>query len=243
MSRRRSEIEFSMFPFLSVLCAVIGILMLLLIAVMSTRVIALDASLWPEESSTGSETRSAGMSEEQYEALSAEVERLADRLAECNKRRREAERIRSQIEDLIAAKEDLQALGSATVRQEGTRLGVEAVRVIPDPNRKIRKEPILMEVRGTGLVVHPDQQKFAVDELERGDSPLRRFLAEIDAARQQKYLVLLLHPGGVLAYKRLRGFLEEHYGEEVSVGQSQERKSRIDLGVEPFSDSWLLEGR
>jgi hypothetical protein len=240
--RRRSEIEFSMFPFLSVLCAVIGILMLLLIAVMSTRVIATDASMWPGGTEEALELQTPGISEEQYEALTGEVEQLGRRLAECDARRRQLAQLRARLDGLIAGKEDLAQLGPAGMRREGTRLGMpEAVRVVPDPTRTVSKTPILVEVDAFGYTVYPGRTKYAGDELDRGDSPLRRFLDQVDAARQRQYLVLLLHPSGVASYDRLRQFLHGQYGEDVRVGGKLQRKSRIDLGVEPFSDRWLLE--
>jgi len=51
MSRRREKIDVSMFPFLSVLCAVIGVMVLFIVLIFSTRVIEVEERYKEKENS------------------------------------------------------------------------------------------------------------------------------------------------------------------------------------------------
>lgn len=252
MTRRRtSEVELSMFPFLSVLCVVIGILMLFMIAIIGTRILKAEAvervaagRLPGPDGSGGGESAGPSVPDDQHQGLSAEIERLAGRLAAQKNECRELRGLQTQLEDLIEMKRD-ELDGLAAVAPGGFRSGralglPEKVKVVPDTTREVRKKPILVEVTAAGYVVHPEQAEYAVDQLARGDSPLRKFIQRVDAVREREYLLLLVHPNGVTSYKKLRGCLRDNYPEQVRVGVYQVTKTRIDVGVEPFSPDWRV---
>ena len=255
MTRRRiSEIETSMFPFLSVLCVVIGILMLFMIVVISTRVIGAEESIvvqppdpkppGPDEGEDDDD--GPGVPEDQYQALNDEIQRLTEDLAHQQKQYRELQELREQLETLIALKRDEIELG-IVVDREPRGLGLpEKVKVVPDANHKVVKKPILVEVKAEGFVVHPEKTEYAAEELQRKDSPLQQFIRDVDQTRRKRYLLLLIHPNGVASYESLRKYLLENHNETVKqdivpgLVWREITKSRIDLGYEPFSRDWLL---
>ena len=132
MNRRHSEIHFDMFPFLSVLCAVIGILMLFLLGIISSGVLwATESSaygLLPVTAGPPPSSAKAGLSEEQHDALRQQIIALRQRLADRHARLRELKIARRQLLDVISAKNDLLELGAVAKegRREGTRLARRA---------------------------------------------------------------------------------------------------------------------
>ena len=233
MTRRpNTQIEISMFPFLSVLCAVVGILMLFMIAIISTRAIRAEDLL-----------RGVVIEKERYAILDSQIRQLEDRLIRRRREHKNLQQLHAGLVDLITAKEDLAelALAPAGDRHEGTQLGApEEILIVPDSRRKITKKPILVEVTGEAFVVHPEKKRYALRELDRENSPLRGFINSVDRAHDRQYLLLLLHPNGVTAYKKLRRYIKDSYPMQTTAGKYRIRTSRIDLGVEPFSRNWLL---
>ena len=88
MTRRRSQVEISMFPFLSVLCTVIGVLVLFIVLILSTRVVAENEKYQFTEEHTrevkaGREDVTwEGVDPEFYAAIEAELARLDVALAD-----------------------------------------------------------------------------------------------------------------------------------------------------------------
>ena len=224
MRQRGTEFEINMFPFLSVLCAVIGILMLLMLMIMSTRVISAD-----------------DLDEDRHAQLNAELKRLESRLAVSRSKYQETSKLHAQLTGLIAAKEELVELETAPQqgRRKGTRLGApEKVKVVPDQQREVSKTPLLVEVTAGGFLVHPQKKECATEELHDDRSGLSTLLEQVYENRDRQYLLLLLHPNGVASYQQLRQFLKQRYRQ--SAGAEGDRSGQLDVGKEPFSQDWIL---
>lgn len=258
MTRRRpSEIELSMFPFLSVLCVVIGILMLFMIVIIGTRVIGAEAEelvvyRMPRDFGLddASEDQAPGIPEEQHRALSDTIRRLTTHLIHQQKLYGVLRQQHAQLEDLIEIKRDelaqIEGFDPAAPVVHGPIGEQEKVKVVPDRRRKVLKKAILVEVTAEGYVVHPEETKYATEELDQNDSPLQRFIKNVDGRRDKQYLLLLLHPSGVKAYEKLDEYLKKTYKKTVKFDiipglvWKEVEVSRIDLGVEPFSPYWRL---
>jgi hypothetical protein len=234
MPRRTTEIEMTMFPFLSVLCAVIGILMLVMVAIIGTRAVGLGAA--------GAE-REAGISSTDSKTLRAELRELTRRLNQCRRKHQQVRAAQRELLDLLAAGQDAADAQTPGLegRSEGTELGApEKVWLVPDPQNSSTKAPVLVEVKADGFLVYPARTFYPLADLQRPNSPLGEWLGRMDRAREGRYPVLLLRPSGVAAYEKLHLHLLQHYGEGAQVGDAGVRKSRIDFGLEPFSQDWSV---
>ena len=103
--RRATEIEVSMFPFLSVLCAVIGILMLFMIVIISARV--MEAGLVRQDGGHDptrlTDLQQAGIDEEHYQAIQERLQQLNVRLQQRRQKYRELHAAHLQLVDLIGS--------------------------------------------------------------------------------------------------------------------------------------------
>lgn len=246
MSRRRgSSIGIDMFPFLSVLCSVIGVLMLLILGIISNRVIADSAdpprANAPPPPPPKSGSQGLGVSEQEYEKLSQSIQRMASHLASRVRELDRLQKLATQLEDLIASKEDLQL---APEYGEDRLLGVQIDKPIDvsmqhDENVRVTKTPVFVEVTADKLIFHPEKREYAIQDLEAKSSPLKSYLAALDKRRKREYLLLLIHPNGVPAYDKLSDYVRKEYPHP---DPELEQLSRIDMGAEPFSPGWLLIG-
>ncbi|HUG92360.1 MAG TPA: hypothetical protein VML55_16090 [Planctomycetaceae bacterium] len=256
MPRPRSQLGFDMFPFLSVLCSVIGVLMLLIAMVASTRVLQAQAELPPEPPKPqGVED---GVDDATYRRLEAEMDRLTGELATRLIQRDALLRRERELIALLEAKTDAWAIPQPA-RHDPVELDhPDRVAIVPDERWTVNKRPIRIEVHAEGYVVHPQKLAFPpVQERGAGDDrkfdadrELRVFLETVDKNRDREYLLLLVHPNGVGALKALREYLLQ----EFSITTTEDRpgpvpgtilritrvQNRINVGVEPFSRDWLL---
>ena len=246
MTRPRfSEIELNLFPFLSVLVAVIGILMLFLVSIISTRVIgALTAG------GTGGEAESAGpgedqsplLEDQQHAALELQIRQLAAQLIERRRECKELQNACRRLDDLVKARGDAGDLGPTGAADlfPGLVLGQPIeVEAVPDPARTDARKPIPVELSAEGCTVHSKGKTFVYDPAANEPS-LQQFLKGVDLTKSETYLLLLVHPNGVETCYRLRGYLLEKFGTQVDFEGQRIPRSRIDLGVEPFDRDWLL---
>jgi len=243
MSRRRgSSIGFDMFPFLSVLCSVIGVLMLFILLIVSSRVMAETAPPQippapPPPPPRELAPRPSGIAEDEYERLATEIRRMA---AHLTARQKEAQVLKNDIgklEDLIAAKEDEQLVPEYG---KDRLLGVQVEKPVDVyfdevENVRVTKTPIFVEVSADKLIVHPEKREYGIDQLKGPRSDLQAYLAAVDRQRKNEYLLLLIHSNGVETYEKFTEFLREKYPHPAAPALS-----RIDTGAEPFSDGWLL---
>jgi len=237
-----------MFPFLSVLCAILGVLMLFLLAIVGRRVIAAEDALAAAGGARAAlerRLRSSALPEERFRRLDDELRELQRRLDEQIRRFRELQRLSIRLHEAIAAKEDEAELASspAAVRSTGTRLAAaERVALVPDPKRQVTKEPILIEVRPQAFLVHPEKTEYSLAQLAAADSPLAKFLRDAYERRDRQYLLLLVAPNGVTAYDQLRAYLRGKYAQAPAPEGTTLRSRSFDLGKEPFLEDWLLVG-
>jgi hypothetical protein len=114
-----------------------------------------------------------------------------------------------------------------------------------DPDHVVDKQPIFVEVRAEGYLVHPEKESFPQLKPGEGDalgsfvaSPdLVRFLRSTARVSNDKYLVLLIHPNGTKAFDDLRVYIQSKgYLENPDAA----RGDAIELGWEPFSRDWEI---
>src|SRR5690242_14783413 len=98
MPRRVSRIDINMFPFLSVLCSIIGVLMLFILMILGNRVIGSDQ---PEPvAAPQGEGQQGGVSDEELKQLQIEIARLV----------RELEQSQQQLQEVVSARKELREL-------------------------------------------------------------------------------------------------------------------------------------
>jgi hypothetical protein len=239
MSRSTSTVELNLFPFLSVLVAVIGILILNLVSVISTRVIGLKQGDGTQTPGSDEET----LDETQFRDLENQIRQLGSQLvknrAECG----ELERTVRELEARVAAQAVEETLGWTGPEDAFAGLALDApveVQAVPDPMRADRRIPIPVEVAAEGYVVRHPNKTEQLPSLTQDPKPMRQFLQQVDTERDQRYLLVLVRPNGVANYKLLRGLLDSEFGHVVDVEQVKRRASRIAVGVEPLDRNWLL---
>jgi hypothetical protein len=245
MSVRKSSVDIDMFAFLSVLCSMIGVLMLFMLMIISTRVLAADEqpqpapALAPPPLPDEPPKLEAGISEQEFQSYSRQVQQLAATLAERQRELHSLKRLVIELEDLIASKED-EALAKITGggMLSGMQLEkpdeVDMVRV---HDSAVTKRPIFVEVKAEGYVVHPAGRLYPVEQLDEQGSALQQFLAAAHKAAAKEYLLFLIHPNGVHAYDKIFQYLLKTYPHR---DKEKAEFSSIDIGAEPFSRSWLL---
>lgn len=252
MSRRpSSKLETDMFPFMSVLCSIIGVMMLFMLLIISTRVVATEQSeaialgAPPLPASPPTPRMPPGLSDGEYGRLKSRIEELT---LLRDARRQELKDFRDQVleaEDVVASKEDERLRRSGDDKK---MVGVELdkpvpVDVIMSIGPKTNKMHTFVEVKVEGYVVHdgktPGGKFHAEADLERQNSGLVKFLADVNRRSSREYLVFLLHPNGIPAYRKIRQYLFLTFP-HPDPRMEAEGYSRIDTGVEPFSPGWLL---
>jgi hypothetical protein len=232
---RRSEVEMNLFPFMSVLIALMGVMVFFLIAIVSTRAIG-------DAASDGSLSRDATIPARQHAEVVGQIGRLtalvSQRQQQCRQLREECEQLR---EDIATRRNELE-MGSApgAGRTEGVVLGEpEGVNMVPDPKgRPVTKAPVFVEIQTEKFLVHREKAEYPAEQLADANSDLRKFLDSVDRACDKEYLILLVHPGGIPAHDRLRACLVKDYGKTVPFEGQPTPTTRIDVGVEPFSPYW-----
>jgi hypothetical protein len=264
MSRRQaSGLEVSTFPFLSILFALIGVLTLFLAGIVITRAIPDDKPPPPDpkellaeigahgRDGTPSEVNEPRVAETEYRAYKEQIDALTKQLVHYTVQHERLAKLKVEAEAFIQGKEDEIAMattGGGRVVLGKPLTGKTGVQMVPDHEgtTTFLKEPIAVEVKAEGFVVHPDKKTYAVADLDQAGSPMATFLTQVDRQRNGKYLLLLIRPNGVTTYEKLRKYLLKNLNETIrkdvipGVMWREITKSRIDLGVEPFSDEWLL---
>jgi len=235
---RRSQVQLNLFPFMSVLIAMMGILMFFMIMIVSTRVIApedppptpLEGSVarGPVTADEGTDQRAPGekpadgtpIDEKQHAELDAQLQRLKAQLSqradECQQLEVECWKLRDSI---AAVKAGADLRPPPAEGETGVSLGApEKVRVVPDRGRaaQTKKTPIFVEIQADKFVVHPRKTEYPADELAEAGSGLRKFLDGVDRVRDREYLLMLIHPAGVSAYQKLRKCLLNNYSETIT---------------------------
>jgi len=261
---RKSQVQLNLFPFMSVLIAMMGILMFFMIGIVSTRIISPEeppppspkgsGPTGPVSADEGRDERPAvdkpadgtPIDEKQHAELVAQLQRLAARL---NQRTEECQQLQvdcEKLRDSIAAAKAARAFESQPAQgQTGAAIGApRKVRIVVDPGRAAQttKKPIFVEIQADKFVVHPQKTEYPAEQLADASSGLRKFLDAVDRVRDREYLLMLIHPAGVSAYWKLRQCLLNNYEKTIPNPYTPGRTitmSRIDVGYEPFRRDWL----
>lgn len=263
MPRGRGKVEVSLFPFLSVLCCMIGVFMLFLVAILSTRVIdaqeeeARQPPPRPREQKHGNaaETDPDSIDAESYRLLEQRLIELTGQLTSRRAERDELERRLDALRAALDAKRDELAVGQPVKGRRPVELDKpDPVRPVPDPNFRVPKKPVYIEVNAEGYLVQPGKVRYPPltkkrvkdEDVYMASREFKQFLVGIDENRQRQYVLILVHPSGAEGYWALRNYLLREF-HDVEKSQFQvgniiyERtttKHRIDVGSEPFSRDW-----
>lgn len=260
MARGRGKVEVSLFPFLSVLCCMIGVFMLFLVIILSTRVIEAQdqtrqaAKKARQKAAQGSEKPDDGQSidAETYRALDEQLTELAGQLATKQAEQDELTRRLQALQTLLETKRD--ELSLAQLAGEGRRALAldepDPVRPVPDLRFRVTKKPVFVEIQLDGYLVQPEKtlyppltkKRVGKEDHFTASPELRQFLEQVDRDRQEKYLLFLVHPNGIDGYWAMRKYLNQEFQVKTEIPQGDRiliiTKSRIDMGVEPFSVDW-----
>lgn len=258
MARRDTKIAVDIFPFLSVLCCMIGVLMLYIVAILSTRVIeaedvARDSSQRARKTDGQEGTDEDQVDEETYAQLAKNIEDLERTVQDRRRARFELQAKVEQLQALIEGKQDELASQKLLAKRDPIKLDEpDPVRPVPDKNFSVAKEPIFIEIRADGYFVATEGHLFpTVEKRGNGDqekyvasAELQGFIKEADAQRDRRYLLLLVHPNGIKTYYGFRRWLTQDFGEQksriVGVFKYTWVEPRLNLGVEPFSRDWQI---
>lgn len=232
MARRPpAQIELTMFPFLGVLCGMIGVFVLFLIIIISTRAVGGAQAPLPDSPPKDDLNPNAGdLDEQEYRRLEQQIASVATKLVERQSELLRLQSLESELQSLLDQKRD-EAIPSDD--GEGA-IGVELdppqdVEMIPDPAFRVDKQWIPIEIMAEGYIVHyqGNASRHALEEANGDDSNLTRVIDQVDARRNQEYLLLLVHPNGAAASDSLRKLIDLRYED-------------LNRGWEPFSKEWLL---
>jgi hypothetical protein len=231
--RRRSKLDVSLFPFLSVLCALIGVMVLFLLVNATTRVqkamadaehAAREIPLPPREIS-----KEEGLSDEEFQRVRKQLDELTDQLTRRQQELVELKQLEHELASLISEKEaELQRDPSEEELVTGVNLEPKAdVKMRLAEDRRVNKRPNFIEITADEYVIHPGPQRFRLDEIAKVDSPFRKVLAGIDKRRRTDYILMLVHPAGTQGFDKLYPYLQSNH-------------TSLEIGYEPFSSGWLL---
>ena len=253
MARSREETKVNLFPFLSVLCAVIGVMILFIVLTLGTRVVQQEQkyAALQEGISTPQpgkpDVLTEGIDQRNYQKLDADAARLLRSLEERKKELEGLEDRRLGLEALVEAIKDGLLVRGSRPRPHPHELArpkpvvmveTDPYQFVPKGNRDlVRLTPVFVEVRSDGYTVYPSRESFPPIRLPSGeedaskldaDPALREFLKNFDDDQKtRKYLVFLIHPNGVEAFHGIRVYLLLNH-------------EKIRMGWEPFSRTWLL---
>jgi len=246
MRRRITSINVNMFPFLSVLCSVIGVLMLFMLSIISTRIVGAGGHT-PVSPAVG---RGPGeLTDQEFRAIQAEVERMSNELSE---RRRHVARLvdqRDELRRLLELKQKQEESGGDGELLHGVDIAERpAYQLIPARGVSTPKRPRFVEVDFAGYIVHPGEKRFAVSQLPGPESeikregppttPMEQFLQQAHAERDSEYLIFLIRPDGAPAFDRVKRYLVQKYPHQDP--RSRGALSEVDMGWEPFAEEWLV---
>lgn len=244
MPRRQSKLEMTLFPFMSILCGLLAVLLLFMMIILSTRAIA-DTSPkpkpkpmpQPEADASNREGQEDAIDRDTYRRLSQEMDRMNGMLLARRAERAELERRIAELKDLIEWKKTELLVAIRPGAQKGFALGEPTpVDIVPASEHDIDKRPVLLEVTSDAYIVHPDKRQFppiapagpgANGKNADVDAKLKAFLRDLNANRRKQYLVMLVHPNGVENFQTLRIYITNNYKE-------------LDMGWEPFAREWIL---
>jgi hypothetical protein len=97
-----------------------------------------------------------------------------------------------------------------------------------DHGRNVTLRPHYVEVRGDGVVIHPDMEFVAADQVDEGGTALRRLLRRVQERKATEYVIVAVRPDGFELFDEVRDQVE---------GRG------IQIGYEPVDADWKLRIR
>ena len=233
-----------MFPFLSVLCCVIGVLILFMLLIVSTRIVdARQAAALSPRTELGS-----SLTEQDYLQLQSRLDELANELADRTE----------QLGSLLERRDELLALAALQRTEAELAVGdglLDGVQLVEHPVCKLipvrepgvrQKQPRFIEVDAEGFIVQPGDRRFSIrdiptedEQIDRSATPTAPFQVHLRTAfekRANEYLLFLVRPNGVEAFEVARQYIIATYPPPPR----SSALSAIDLGWEPFAEEWSL---
>lgn len=256
MARRRSPgAGVDMFPFLSVLCSVIGVLMLFMMITIGTRVIdAEQRATRPPDLQSNKKGIEDGIKSDEYRRLELEITRLDGLLRARNDERDEVDKMIRELLVVVRQKRELLAQPDAKRKKPVVLDRREKVQMIPTNAATIGLTPVYVEVTRKGYLVQPEKLFFpAIERFGEGkntrvtaDRELAAFVGSF-TRRPKEFLVFLIHPHGIEAYENMEIYILKNHSKpkeirRVRVGDKVLVQSRLvptlKYGKEPFSKDW-----
>ncbi len=253
MPRPRTKIELTLFPFMSVLCGLIAVLILMIINILQSG--TADASsasgaMLKQSAQRGPSAKEEQELERRKEQLNREIPTKQAKLQELQERLRQLK----LVLELRKRQELVEAAGSTTVGEPIGAPVPKRYRMVPTRGGgDLTKTVVLVEITASKYLVHVGdgglkEEYNAMKSNPKGPDPkpdreLARFLDSVDQQRRDRYLLLLIHEDGIESYKTLRSYCEASF---PVIGSkklaSNPDQATFDLGVEPFSNDWLMLG-
>ncbi|NJK46891.1 hypothetical protein HC931_00525 [Candidatus Gracilibacteria bacterium] len=88
------------------------------------------------------------------------------------------------------------------------------------------KTPRYIECRNDGIIIYPNQEFVAKNNIESSNSALKKLLNEVKQRQEQEYLIVAIRPDGIEVFKKVRDLIEQQ---------------GIDIGYEPIDKDWKLK--
>jgi hypothetical protein len=97
-----------------------------------------------------------------------------------------------------------------------------------DDGRSVTLKPHYVEVRGDGVLIHPGMEFVPAEQVDGGDTALRRLLRQVEERRATEYVIVAVRPDGFALFDEVRDEVE---------GRG------IQIGYEPVDADWKLRIR
>lgn len=226
--QRTTELGISTFSFLSVLCAVIGILMLMMVAIIGTRAFRSEPVAGPDGSAAG-EAEAIAVDAQTYQSLEKELLDLSTRVLAIRDRTVQAQQRLRELERMLESEEARRLAAAPPGRRTGARLAAkQPVAIVPDHRAPSGEQPVRIEVTAAGFTVYPDRWSSTVAEIAQSESRASAFFRGFQRTGSRKYPLFLIQPNGVGVYHRIL----------AALGKLPDGPDS--LGFEPFSEEWVL---
>lgn len=88
------------------------------------------------------------------------------------------------------------------------------------------KTPRYIECQEDGVIIYPSEIFVSENELTKRASPLMQLIDEVEANRDQQYVIVIVRPKGIEVFYQVRDVIEER---------------DIDIGYEPIDEGLQLK--
>jgi hypothetical protein len=88
------------------------------------------------------------------------------------------------------------------------------------------KIPRYIECKEDGIIIYPQETFVPKANITSANSALSSLIREVQANRNEEYLIVALRPTGIEVFKQVRSIIED---------------AGIDIGYEPINEGWTLK--